>query len=124
LTLENQVEISPVPNGDDKNWVRLCAAIDGFRIKYGKWPTKILLGAGEFEDLKDWIFSAEGFAKMEEKLTFVVQEGCFDAVDDEGLSYSYMRSGFLDSEPDITAREWLGVFPDLLDEDEVILIRK
>jgi len=28
-----------MPNGDDKNWVRLCAALDGFFGRYGRWPT-------------------------------------------------------------------------------------
>ena len=43
---EPQLEITVVPNGDDKNWVRLCGAIDGFRVKYVKWPSKFGWGEG------------------------------------------------------------------------------
>jgi hypothetical protein len=82
-------------------------------VKHGKWPTKILLGSTELWDLKENVFTEESFAKMEKKLTFVAQEGSFDAVDDEGLSYSYMDSGFPRKRPDVDAQEWLGVFPDL-----------
>lgn len=113
-----------MPNGSDKNWVSLCGAINGFRVKYGKWPTRILLPKGILNDLKQHVFTKERFAKIEEKLTFVIREGCSDAVDDEGLSYSYMKSGFPESEPDITARKWLGVFPDMAGDGEVIFIRK
>ena len=32
-----------MPNGADKNFVRLCAALNGFRLRYGKWPTRVVI---------------------------------------------------------------------------------
>jgi hypothetical protein len=102
-----------VPNGDDKNWIRLCGAIDGFRVKYGKWPTKILLPEDILNDLEQHVFSKERFAKIEEKLTFVIEDLPIVAADDHGNSYSYGDLGFPERRPEISAEEWLNVFPDL-----------
>jgi hypothetical protein len=105
------VEITPVPNGDDKNWIRLCGAIDGFRVKYGKWPTKILLPEGILNDLKQHVFTKERFAKIEEKLAFVIEGLPIVAADDKGNSYSYGDLGFPKKRPEIIAQEWLAVYP-------------
>ncbi len=58
-----------MPNGDDANWVRLCAAVNGFRSRYLLWPTKIRLLPGCLEDLRGHLFSTEAFAKVEESMT-------------------------------------------------------
>lgn len=105
------MEITPVPNGDDKNWIRLCGAIDGFRVKYGKWPTKILLPEGILNDLKQHVFTKERFAKIEEKLAFVIEGLPIVAADDKGNSYSYGDLGFPKKRPEIIAQEWLAVYP-------------
>lgn len=102
-----------MPNGDDKNWIRLCGAIDGFRVKYGKWPTKVLLPMGILDDLKQHVFSRERFVKIEEKLTFVIEDLPIVAAEDKGNSYSYGDLGFPERRPQITAQKWLDVFPDL-----------
>jgi hypothetical protein len=32
-----------VPNGYDRDWVRFCMAVRGFRAKHGRWPTRMRL---------------------------------------------------------------------------------
>ena len=105
-----------MPNGSDRNWIRLCGAINGFRVKYRKWPTKILLPASILDDLKQCVFSEEVFAKIEEELSFVIEDLHIVAADDSGNSYSYGELGFPKRRPDITAQEWLSVEPDLSDD--------
>ena len=96
-----------MPNGIDKNWYRMCAAINGFRARYGSWPTKIHLPEGAIQQL----FSDETFARLEKVLTFVYDGSPFIAEDDLGRSYNYGQEGFFDP-PDIRAHEWLKVEPD------------
>ena len=40
-----------MPNGDDKNWVRNCSAIDGFRARYNHWPSSVRLPPDYFENV-------------------------------------------------------------------------
>ena len=100
-----------MPNGADKNWVRLCAAIDGFRARHKLWPTTIRLGKREYKDLQ-WMFTKESFGKLAEKLRFVTIDLGMAAEDHEGRKYDYAKEGFSKKQPDITAKEWLGVEPD------------
>ncbi len=30
-----------MPKGNDRNWLRFCAAIDGFRCVFGRWPVRV-----------------------------------------------------------------------------------
>jgi len=53
-----------MPNGDDKNWVRICTAVDGFRGRYGRWPAGVRLPPDYFEDVVGHILSPVGFAMV------------------------------------------------------------
>ena len=97
-----------MPNGIDKNWYRMCAAINGFRARYDSWPTKIHLPEGAIRHL----FSEETLEKLQEKLAIIYDDSPYVAEDDLGRSYNYGREGFYDEPPDIQAREWLDVEPD------------
>lgn len=101
-----------MPNGFDKNWVRLCAAVDGFYVSYGKWPPRVLLFAGAIENLKTDVFSHESFAKLVSKLDLVASESPMIAQDDDGNQYSYGEQGFLEQEPPVSAVDWLSIEPD------------
>jgi len=101
-----------MPNGFDKNWVRLCAAIDGFYVSHGKWPSRVLLFAGASETLKADVFSKKSFAKLVSKVDLVVSESPMLAQDDDGNHYNYGEQGFPDTKPPISAADWLGIEPD------------
>ena len=102
-----------MPNGDDKNWIRLCGAIDGFRVRYDRWPTRIRINRMMFEDLRDHVLPRKAFAQLQRQLEFIVEdEMLMAAEDDTGAIYDYSREGFPESRPDPDARTWLGD-PDL-----------
>jgi len=101
-----------MPNGATKNWVGLCAAIDGFRGRYKAWPSCILIGELEYENLKE-VFLPEAFSMIEQKLKFVILKDLGMAAEDQqGRRYDYAQEGFPMTAPDISARDWLGVEPD------------
>ena len=50
--------------------MRLCAAVDGFRARHKSWPSRIIIGELEYENLKE-VFLAETFSLIEQKLQFV-----------------------------------------------------
>jgi len=74
-----------MPNGIDKNWYRMCSAINGFRLRFHKWPTRIHLP----EDTIAPLFTEESFAKLEEKIIFIYDGSPFVAKDNLGISYNY-----------------------------------
>lgn len=97
-------------DNDHRNWVRLCDTIDGFRVEHGRWPTKILLPEGILEAFKLHVFTKERFTRIEENLSFVVEDVPIVAEDDSGRSYSCEDVGFPKQRPEITAQECLDVF--------------
>ena len=101
-----------MPNGFDKNWVRLCAAVDGFFQRHGHWPSRVIMFPESLEDLREYVFSKETFSVLSSKLELVPGEAPVVAVDTEGNRYSYGEDGFPSGRPSPSAQEWLGVRPD------------
>lgn len=100
-----------MPNGADKNFVRLCAALNGFRLRYGKWPTRVVIHPISLEDLREHVLSSRDFRVVAAKVHLVEGDAGFRAEDDEGNEYHYGEEGFPDEEPTLSARDWLGVRP-------------
>jgi len=103
-----------MPNGEGKNWVRLCGAIDGFRSRYKKWPTKMRLGSIYFHNIKSLLQSKE-FNILQDKLELIIDNVHIIAEDDSGNNYDYSKEGFSEVKPDIRARDWLAITPDYYD---------
>ncbi len=100
-----------MPNGHDKNWVRLCGAIDGFRARYGRWPTRVRIFPASLADIRDNVLTPEDYARIVAKVTLVADEAEMVAEDDMGGSYNYGQEGFPSKRPTPQAAEWLGVTP-------------
>ena len=100
-----------MPNGYDKNWVRLQGAINGFRNQYKSWPSKIRLPEPILIDLKT-LFKDQTFAKIEDRLKLIVDNVPIVAEDGFEREYSYGKEGFSEHHPEIGAKEWLGIQPD------------
>ena len=98
-----------MPNGYDRNWIRMCGAIDGFRARYGAWPTKMRL----YEGALDGLFTEATLVALQQRLTLIIDGSPFIAEDDAGRSYNYGKEGFSQTEPNIKASVWLGITPDL-----------
>ena len=103
---------SPVPIGHDKNWIRLLGALDGFRAKYGTWPSRVRIFPQALAGLREHLFTPEAFAQLLAKVELIADEAPMVAEDSAGNSYSYGAEGFPSSPPEPDARTWLGVEPD------------
>ena len=98
-----------MPNGDDKNLVRFCAAVSGFRSRYKKWPSRVVLGPDYLDDLRH-ILSTGDFARVSSLVTLVPKEGgLITAEGDSGERYDYSADGFVKVPPDIDAYQWFGL---------------
>jgi hypothetical protein len=100
-----------MPNGGDKNFVRLCAALDGFRGRYGRWPTRVVVHPVSLEDLREHVLGRAAYDSVTSKVALVAGDAGFRAEDDDGNSYDYGKEGFPDSRLHPSAEEWLGVHP-------------
>ncbi len=60
-----------MPNGWNKNWIRLCAVVDGFPALYGAWPTRVRMSPVILDDLINNVFDPASFAQIESKLNLV-----------------------------------------------------
>lgn len=100
-----------MPNGSDRDWVRFCGAVDGFRHRYGVWPTRVKMESGYLDALQ-YILGDEGLRTVQEHLALEPRRGAhFVAEDDRGRSYDYSAEGFPPERPSPSAQEWLGVEP-------------
>src|SRR5437879_8053751 len=103
-----------MPNGHDKNWVRLCAAIDGFRVRYGRWPIRVRISGALLADIRDHLFTRDDYARILAKLSLIEDESPkvieIVAEDDSGGRYRY-GEGFPVRGRSPGASEWLGVRP-------------
>jgi hypothetical protein len=88
--------------------VRVFQGIDGFRGKYGIWPTKLRLGETAYEGLA-WHLTEFGFELLKSKIAIEVVKNNFDhisACDDLGHDLIY---GWYEEKPDINTYQWLDV---------------
>ena len=97
-------------NGDDKNLIRLCAAIDGFRSRFKRWPVRVLLDQRCIDDLRTHVLSESHFERVASLITLVpTQRGTFTAMDNTGASYDYGAEGPPHEPPDERAYDWFGL---------------
>jgi hypothetical protein len=98
-----------VPNGGDKNWVRVCAAIDGFRAQHGRWPNRVRVMPLALVDLVSDVLTPVGFALVSSVVELVPEEGAeMIAEDGSGAEYNYGQEGFPEGEVGPPTREWFG----------------
>lgn len=100
-----------MPNGGDKNFVRLCAALNGFKQRHGLWPTRVVAYSASLEDLRQHVLGRTAYDAVTRKVALIVGDAGFRAEDDSGNSYDYGQEGFPESRPNPSAEEWLGVHP-------------
>ena len=96
-------------NGHDKNWGRVCCAIEGFRSVFRRWPTRVRLYAAALKEIRDYILTPEAFAHVTSFIEFVQEEGAeMIAEDGTGAQFNYGKQYPVQKPPDITVWEWLG----------------
>ena len=105
-----------MPNGIDKNLVRLSNAVAGFRSRFGRWPERVVLHTLSLNDIRRLV-STELMSDMEEKIRFVPGDAAFRTEDSEGHWFEYGSGrdsvGTPHGEPDfdlfVRAQRWLGL---------------
>ena len=109
-----------MPNREDRNWVGLCIAVDGFRPRYQKWLETALLSKGTAEDIKS-LFKPRTYEAVLTKLEIVeVEDGYhIELVDKAGNSFKYGEES--DFERDGDAARWFGVTHDAHDHPRPLL---
>jgi ankyrin repeat protein len=111
LLQKSSVRSRIMPNGSDRDWVRFCAALEGFRSRHGNWPTRVRIEAG-YVDALEYILGADGLNRVRQHLLLEAEEGKhFVAEDDRGRTYDYSSEGFAPERLSPTAQGWLGVEP-------------
>ena len=75
-----------MPNRSDKNWVRLCIALECFFAKYGRWPTRLRANPRVLEDLTH-LLSQEGSTVLKKRLQVVADASVGVAVADDRDGY-------------------------------------
>ena len=98
-----------MPNGDDANWVRVCGAVDGFRVRYGRWPDRVCVSSALLTNLRDHVLTKAGLAVVESVFAIlpgpevrVIAEG------GEGEAWNFGTEGFPSQNPDPRTRDWFG----------------
>jgi hypothetical protein len=95
-----------MPNGGDKNLVRLIITIAGFRARYDSWPTMIRLPEISLADLREHVLTPESFERLSALLEFVADDDSFVAMDGTGrMSHYHEFSGDFQDQAEVEA--WL-----------------
>lgn len=77
-----------MPNGIDKNLVRLREVVDGFRARFGHWPERVVIYRISLDDIRA-LLSSEQFSAVEAKVRLLPGDEPFRAEDDRGNWYVY-----------------------------------
>jgi hypothetical protein len=83
--------------------------VDGFRARYGHWPTRVRIYEGALLDF-GYLFSARDMLTITAKVRLSLDDSPFIAEDDDGRTYSYGENSSGPT-PRLGAREWFGVLP-------------
>ncbi len=98
-----------MPNGDDKNWIRVCCAIDGFRARYGRWPKRVRLMPIAYIDLLSHVLTPLGSAIVSSVVELVPEDDAEMIADDgTGAEFNYGRDGGPERELDTATLIWFG----------------
>ena len=95
-------------NDEGRNWIRMCAAVDGFRARYGARPTMIKIPSEIIDDLRIDL-GDEMFEKVATRVKFIADETGFIAEDNQGRQFDYAQEGFSKGSPDIPAATWFEI---------------
>ncbi len=85
-----------MPNGADKNWVRVCSAIDGFIAKHGHPPTRVEMNPYVFANLVGQVMTPSGYALVSSIIRLVPGEEDIGVIarDEDGAAFDYGMDEF------------------------------
>jgi hypothetical protein len=87
---------------------RLLETLNGFKEKYGHWPTRMHLPTAALEALRANHLTPLGFQLLEAKLELVIGTNSkLVAEDDAGLAFDYSKEGWSGKRSPDGAEAWL-----------------
>jgi hypothetical protein len=87
---------------------RTLETLNGFKDKYGAWPTKLRLPPLALEALREQHLTASGFAALSSRLELIVGDyEALTAEDDAGLKFDYSKEGWSGKRAPKGADQWL-----------------
>jgi hypothetical protein len=87
----------------------VCAAIDGFRARYGRWPVRVRLFAGALDMLRGHVLTPEGIVVVESVVQLIADDSApMIAEGAAGESYNYGEEGFSQPQPEESTQNWFG----------------
>ena len=87
---------------------RVLETLNGFKDKYGHWPTKLRLPTPAYEALRDKHLTRAGFQALQSKLELLAGEHEHLVAEDEaGLKFDYTKEGWLAGRAPSGSDEWL-----------------
>jgi hypothetical protein len=87
---------------------RMLETLNGFKDKYGHWPTTLRLTPIAVEALRDIHLTPLGFQACRAKLQLLIgEQEKLRAEDDAGLAFDYVKEGWTGKSPPSGADEWL-----------------
>jgi hypothetical protein len=105
-----------VPNGFERNWMRLCFTVAGFRIRFGAWPSRLRISLAVLENIERDLLTPTSVAKLKCKLDLVADGSEFVAEDETGRTLGYDEAEFADRAVE-RVEAWLGVTIDRAEGD-------
>lgn len=91
---------------DNRDIVRLLAAITGFREQYGKWPSQVRLNMDHYRYLLNIVLTSEAMQSVTDKIELLPENDLSDVIAESGTeSYSYGSAKRI-ADPD-PASEWV-----------------
>lgn len=109
---QQDTRLRPHPvRGDGGLLVRAMQAVDGFRAKYGTWPTVLEIDPEWWEVLRDAHLGPAAEANVRKRLEIRTTPEVLRAGDPAGRSYDYLREAWRWRHPGEPARHWCGIAP-------------
>lgn len=99
-----------MPNGADKNWVRVCTAIDGFVAKHGHPPTLVEMNPWVFTNLVGHVPTPTGYALVSSVVRLAPGDEGMGVIarDDSGAAFDYGMDEFQYDYDRPWAASWFG----------------
>lgn len=96
-------------NSHGGNLVRTMQALDGFKAKYGYWPTELYLSSETIGTLKKHL-TIDGYRHLSNFVTIVTTEAEGIVAKGHGADeFDYSREGWSEKQPEVSAAVLLGM---------------
>jgi hypothetical protein len=105
-------DITFMPNGSDKNWIRLRVTANGFFCRHGQWPSEIYVPEDCYRNFEEALFMPETWAKVQAKIRVIPSDLLFVATNKQGGRFTYGERSGTGYELGQDFEEWIGLRPD------------